>query len=137
MTNPEILIGVLGTVSTIGGSYVALRLRPIEKDIDSNEKATATVKDECQVAAAVLRGDFERRIQALHDDAKTERENMERRLSGVERSYASREELAAAINAIGGRFDRGVDRMESSIKDLGVKVDSLGARVAGLEAKGN
>lgn len=101
---------------------MALRLRPIEKDLENASTDLTT-----------LRGDFERRLTAMHDDSKTERENMERRLSGVERSYASREELAAAINAIGGRFDRGVDRMENSIKSLGDKVDGLNVRLGQVE----
>lgn len=135
MTNPEVALAFLGILSTVGGGYVALRLRPIEKDVENNEAAITVVKKESHDVIETLRGDFERRITALHDDAQDERATMERRLSGIERSYASREELAAAINAIGGRFDRGVDRMENSIKTLGDKVDALGGRVGMIEAK--
>lgn len=134
MTNPEIALGILGSVTTLGGAFLALRLRPLEKDIDANEKAIAETKVSVHDIAETLRSDFERRLTALHDDSKNERENMERRLSGVERAYVSREELTAAINSIGGRFDRGIDRMENSIKTLGDKVDALGSRVGTIEA---
>jgi hypothetical protein len=134
MTTPEIIIGALSLVGSIGGGYVALRLRPIEQSIDTNEKSRLEEKKEAHEDAITMRADFERRLSGLHDDSKIERENMERRLSGIERSYASREELASAINAIGGRFDRGVDRVEVSIRSLGDKVDGIGARLSKTEA---
>lgn len=152
MEGPSIAIGALALATTLGGGYVALRLKPLEDAISNAVTAIAAVKaddEKARVAlkedferrltenvdsAIAIRSDFEHRLMVMHDDSKNERETMERRLSGVERSYASREELAQAINAIGSRFDRGIERMETGIKDLGTKVDSLGVRVGTIEA---
>ncbi len=134
LSNAEIIMGILLTAGTVFSGYMALRLKPIEKDLENNETETARVEKAAHDSTETLRGDFERRITALHDDSKSERENMERRLSGVERTYASRDELTQAINAIGGRFDRGIDRMEASMKDLGKKVEDVGTRISQVEA---
>lgn len=134
LSNAEILMGFLVTAGTLFSAYMALRLKPIEKDLENAETETARVEKSAHDSTETLRSDFERRITALHDDSKSERENMERRLSGVERTYASRDELTQAINAIGGRFDRGIDRMEASMKDLGKKVEDFSARIAHVES---
>lgn len=133
MTNPELVLGFVGVVTTLGGSWMAMRLLPLEKDIKANEKSIELGMATTHETINTMRSDFERRIAAIHEDSKAERDNMERRLSGIERVYVSREELANTINAIGGRFDRGIDRMENSIKNLGDKIDSLGTRVTRIE----
>ncbi len=112
MTPGEILLGFATLALTVGGGYMALRLKPLE-DAD---KALGE------------------RLTALHDDMKDDREKFEKRISDIERSYLSRAELTAAIKDVRDNFDRGVDRIEMVVRALGNKVDHLADRVGKVEA---
>ncbi len=112
MTPAETFFGVATLALTVGGGYIALRLKPLE-DADSSA---------------------EKRIIALHDDMKEDREKFERRIADIERSYLSRADLTAAIKDIRDNFDRGVDRVEQVVRALGAKVDHLADRVGKVEA---
>lgn len=111
MSNIEIIVVVLGFVFTITGSYMALRLKPLEDRV--------TIQDE--------------RISSFHDDVKEEREKFERRLSDVERSYLSRADLTSAVRDMRESTDKGIDRIEQIIRALGAKVDHLAERVVKVE----
>jgi chromosome segregation ATPase len=112
MSNLEIALTVLSILLTLGGSYMALRLKPLE---DTDESLSE-------------------RISGLHDDLKEDRDKFERRIADIERSYLSRADLTAAIKDLRDNMDKGVDRVEQVIRALGVKVDHLADRVGKVEA---
>ena len=112
MSIGEIVLGVLTLALTIGGGYMALRLKPLE-DKDNTLDA---------------------RISALHDDMKEDRDNFAKRLGEIERTYLSRAELTAAIKDMRDGMDKGVERVELIVRALGVKVDHLADRVGKVEA---
>lgn len=116
MSNVEVVLSILGVVCTAASVYVGLVVQPLKDSI----------KD--------LREDHEKRLDALHDDGKAEREKMERRLADMERTYVSRESLERAMKDLGERFERGVARIETSVKDMSSKVDHLAERVGKVES---
>lgn len=123
MTTPEVIITVVGIILTIAGGYMALRLKPLE---DKDETLDARITN--------INADLDRRITSLHDDAKEARQDLERRLSEIERSYLSRADLTAAIRDMRESMDKGVDRVEQVVRALGQKVDHLADRVGKVEA---
>lgn len=123
MTGLETGLGLMTAIGTIAGGYIGLKLRPLEKADEANEKALDEFKREVNA-----------RLQGIHDDAKIEHKEFEQRLSEIEKSYLSRADLTAAIKEMREHMDRGVDRVEAIVRALGVKVDHLAERVAKAEA---
>lgn len=112
MSPLEIALGVATIAAGAVSTYVALMVRPLEKE----------------------QADMEKRIQGLHDDVKEERERIERRLADVERSFIARSEMKSELTAMAAAFERGVDRLETGLKEVGVKVDGLAIRVHAVES---
>ncbi len=123
MSNAQIVFGLITLALTLGGGYMALRLKPLE----DKDAFLAGKIGEVDTA-------LDRRITAIHDDIKKDREQFEKRLGEIERSYLSRAELTAAIKDVRDNMDKGVDRLEAVVRALGVKVDHLAERLGKVEA---
>lgn len=115
------IIGILWTVLTFAARTSLRRL---------DEKDTAN-----EVAITTFKAEINDRLTALHGDVKSDREKFDRRLSDIERAYISRSELMATIRDIRDGFDRGVERIEASFKQLNENVNHLLDRVAKVEAR--
>lgn len=112
MTGIEITLGLGTAVTTVIGTYIGLRIAPLEKENDALAK----------------------RIDGLHDDAKDAREKLESRLQDIEKTYIDRAELNRAVESFGSRSDRNTERIEAVVVALGVKVDHLAERVMKVES---
>lgn len=125
MTGLEVGLGVVTGLGTLACGWIGLRLKPLEDKDSVNEKAIEKVSV-----------DLSAQLKTLHDDAKDDREKMERRLSDIEKTYLSRADLTAALKDVSDNMNRGIDRVEAIVKALGVKVDHLAERVGKVEAIG-
>lgn len=122
MTGLETGLGLMTAIGTVAGGYIGLKLRPLEKADEDNEKAINGLKT-----------DIEKHLGELNSDVKEQKKEFERRLLEIEKSYLSRADLTAAIKEMRDHMDKGVDRVEAVVKALGVKVDHLAERVGKVE----
>jgi hypothetical protein len=123
MTALEMTLGVGTLLATGASGYMAMLLQPLKDKDSAHEKAIESME-----------ATFDGRLKGLHDDSKFETEKLERRLADVERTYLSRTELTNALKEFRESLERSVDRMETSVRVLGDKVDHLLDRVSKVEA---
>lgn len=111
MTGFEMGLSLTTVVTTVAGTYIGLKMAPLEKDMVALEKAN----------------------DSLHKDMKDANDKLENRLQAIEKTYIDRAELNRAVEAFSSRLDRSTERIEAVVIALGQKVDHLAERVVRVE----
>lgn len=111
MTGLEMSLGLGTAVATVVGTYVGLKIAPLEKEGLALEKAVDDLKREANNAT----------------------DKLETRLQAIEKTYIDRAELNRVVEMLGQRLDRNTERIEAVVVALGQKVDHLAERVVKAE----
>lgn len=111
MTGMEMALGFGTVAATAVGTFVGLKIAPLERE---NDQLATAIKD-------------------LKEDAKDAREKLESRLQAIEKTYIDRAELNKVVESFGAKMDRSTERIEAVVMALGTKVDHLAERVGKVE----